>query len=123
MDKNTEKILKDYRYYLKVERGMSPNTVSAYCRDVKAFLEKSAENPTKTGTEAIVNYLSSMSASLSARSQARLMSALRSFFDWLILEGDRTDNPCDGIDSPKTGRHLPDVLSVDDTIRLRTARV
>ncbi len=114
MDNNTETILKDYRYYLNVERGMSPNTVNSYCRDVKAFLEKSTEAPTKTGTEAIVNYLSSMSASLSPRSQARLMSALRSFFDWLILEGDRTDNPCDGIDSPKIGRHLPDVLSVEE---------
>ncbi len=114
MDNNTETILKDYRYYLNVERGMSRNTVNSYCRDVKAFLEKNVEAPTKIGTEAIVDYLSSVSTSLSARSQARLMSALRSFFDWLILEGDRKNNPCDGIDSPKIGRHLPDVLSVEE---------
>ena len=114
MDKNTEKILKDYRYYLKVERGMSPNTVSAYCRDVYAYLEKSGEDPSKAGASGITDYLASKSGTLSARSQARLMSSLRSFFDWMILEGDRTDNPCDSIDSPKTGRHLPDVLSVDE---------
>ena len=84
---------------------MSPNTVSSYCRDVKAFLEESGENPVNTGTESIAEYLSSRADSLSARSQARLMSSLRSFFDWLILEGDRQDNPCEGIDSPKIGRH------------------
>ena len=93
---------------------MSPNTVSSYCRDVKAFLEESGENPVNTGTESIAEYLSSRADSLSARSQARLMSSLRSFFDWLILEGDRQDNPCEGIDSPKIGRHLPDVLSVEE---------
>lgn len=114
MDNNTKTILKDYRYYLKVERSMSPNTVSSYCRDVKAFLEESGENPVNTGTESIAEYLSSRADSLSARSQARLMSSLRSFFDWLILEGDRQDNPCEGIDSPKIGRHLPDVLSVEE---------
>lgn len=114
MDNNTKTILKDYRYYLKVERSMSPNTVSSYCRDVKAFLEESGEDPVNTGTENIAEYLSSRADSLSARSQARLMSSLRSFFDWLILEGDRQDNPCEGIDSPKIGRHLPDVLSVEE---------
>lgn len=114
MDKNTERILKDYRYYLKVERSMSPNTVSAYCRDVSAYLEGSGEDPSKAGAAGITDYLASKSDALSARSQARLMSSLRSFFDWLVLEGDRTDNPCEGIDSPKTGRHLPDVLSVEE---------
>lgn len=114
MDNNTKTILKDYRYYLKVERSMSPNTVSSYCRDVKAFLEESGEDPVNTGTESVAEYLSSRADSLSARSQARLMSSLRSFFDWLILEGDRQDNPCEGIDSPKIGRHLPDVLSVEE---------
>jgi len=114
VDKNTETILKDYRYYLNVERGMSPNTVSAYCRDVASYLEESGEKPEKAGKEAMEKYLASRSGALSARSQARLMSSLRSFFDWLILEGDRKDNPCDGIDSPKIGRHLPDVLSVDE---------
>ena len=114
MDKNTQTILKDYRYYLKVERGMSPNTVSAYCRDIRGFLETGGENPAEAGTESVGEYLCACSQDLSARSQARLMSSLRSFFDWMILEGDRKDNPCDGIDSPKIGRHLPDVLSVEE---------
>ncbi|MDY6443710.1 MAG: tyrosine recombinase, partial [Bacteroidales bacterium] len=51
---------------------------------------------------------------LSKRSQARLLSSLRSFFDWLILEGERKDNPCDRIDAPKLGRYLPEVLSVEE---------
>ena len=51
---------------------------------------------------------------LSKRSQARLLSSLRSFFDWLILEGERPDNPCDRIEAPKLGRYLPEVLSVEE---------
>lgn len=55
-----------------------------------------------------------MTKALSKRSQARLLSSLRSFFDWLILEGERQDNPCDRIDAPKLGRYLPEVLSVEE---------
>ena len=51
---------------------------------------------------------------LSKRSQARLLSSLRSFFDWLILEGERPDNPCDRIEAPKLGRYLPEVLSIEE---------
>ena len=122
MDRIAQRRLKDYAYYLKVERGMSPNTVSAYCRDVKAFLEEGSPAAAETGrdlsrlatAEDVEGYLSARSAELSARSQARLMSSLRSFFDFLILEGDRQDNPCDSLDAPKLSRHLPDVLSVEE---------
>jgi len=55
---------------------------------------------------------------LSKRSQARLLSSLRSFFDWLVLEGERKDNPCDRIDAPKLGRYLPEVLSVEEVERI-----
>ncbi len=107
------RILKDYRYYLRMERGLSPNTVAAYGRDVGEFLAAADLAPRAVRTEDIERYLATRTE-LSKRSQARLLSALRSFFDWLILEGERKDNPCDRIDAPKLGRYLPEVLSVEE---------
>ncbi len=107
-------ILQDYSYYLKVERGMSPNTVAAYCRDVALFLDSCGCSPSEMDSAQIESYMASRADSLGSRSQARMLSALRSFFDWLILEGERGDNPCDRLDQPKIGRHLPDVLSVGE---------
>ena len=127
-----DRILKDYRYYLRVERGLSPNTVSAYARDVAEFLAAADLAPRAVRPDDIERYLvqraagdasTSLSmtggpAKLSKRSQARLLSSLRSFFDWLILEGERPDNPCDRVEAPKLGRYLPEVLSVEEVERI-----
>ena len=154
--KEDSRILKDYRYYLRMERRLSPNTVAAYGRDVAELLSALELEPRAVRTEDIERYLASRaggdsrsepgmtrqgpgmtnrgpgmtnqgpgsskhsqgpskhSQTLSKRSQARLLSSLRSFFDWLILEGERNDNPCDRIDAPKLGRYLPEVLSVEE---------
>ena len=104
--------LDPYRYYLKVERGMSPNTVASYCRDVKDFLSVTGLDPRTVASGSIVDYLAARE--MSKRSQARLLSSLRSFFAWLILEKERDDNPCDGVDFPKLGRHIPEVLSQEE---------
>ena len=109
-----EKLLKAYRYYLRVERKMSPNTVSSYSSDVAAFLSETGENPSKVDSDCIADYIAAHSGDISKRSQSRQLSSLRSFFDWLILEGDRADNPCDAVDRPKLGRYLPAVLSVEE---------
>ena len=112
-----ERLLKDFSYYLRIERKMSPNTVAAYGRDVRAFLSalpgKGSDALTLTSDE-VAAYFASRSEDVSKRSQARELSSLRSFFDWLILEGMRADNPCDLVDHPKLGKHLPAVLSVDE---------
>ena len=137
--------LKDYSYYLRMERRLSPNTVAAYGRDVAELLEALDLEPRAIRTEDIERYLKSRMAgdsgsqpgmttkkpandekgpandgkgTLSKRSQARLLSALKSFFDWLVLEGERKDNPCDRIDAPKLGRYLPEVLSVEEVERI-----
>jgi len=109
----THKIISDYSFYLKIERAMSPNTVEAYTSDVESFLSISGLEPSQVTSGDILDYLASCE-SLSKRSQSRLLSSLRSFFDWLVLEGDRKDNPCDAVDSPKLGRYLPEVLSVEE---------
>ena len=117
MDANT-RLFKDYAYYLKIERGLSPNTVAGYCSDIALFFEVSGlEAPAVQATD-IIDYLSARSETLSKRSQARLLSAFRSFFDWLILEGEIRENPCDMVDAPKIGRYLPEVLSVEEVDRI-----
>ena len=104
--------LSAYRYYLKVERGMSPNTVASYCSDVAAFLAAAGKAGTEVESGDIVGYVASLD--MSKRTQARLLSALRSYFAWLILEKERTDNPCDAVDFPKLGRYIPAVLSQEE---------
>ena len=104
-------LLKDFSYYLKVERQMSGNTIESYCSDVSSFLEFCGGDPLALDSDAVSSYLGSRYEKLSKRSQARALSSLNSFFNWLVLEGYRADNPCDGVDAPKLGRYLPDVLS------------
>ncbi len=107
------KLLKDYTNYLKLERAMSPNTVASYSSDIQKFLTAVPSNPQCVTSEDIELYLSSCDV-LSRRSQARVLSSLRSFFTWMALEGYITDNPCDKVDSPKLGVYLPNVLSEDE---------
>ena len=113
MDANT-RLFKEYAYYLKIERGLSPNTVAAYCSDLALFFEETSLEASAVQAADIVDYLSERSETLSKRSQARLLSAFRSFFDWMILEGAVNENPCDGVAPPKIGRYLPEVLSVQE---------
>lgn len=108
-------MLKDYSYYLRIERALSPNTVAAYTGDVASFLESfPGRKPSEITSRDIVSYFEGNSPFLSKRSQARVLSSLKSYFDYLVLEGDRQDNPCDAVDAPRLGRYLPTVLSVEE---------
>ena len=116
------RILKDYNNYLRIERAMSQNTVASYCSDVARFLEYFDTPQRKVAAESLTaedikEYLASCSGR-SRRSQARLLSALRSFYNWLVLEGIVKENPCDRVDMPKLGRYLPDVLSEEEVFRI-----
>ena len=111
------KLITDYEYYLKIERAMSPNTVASYCSDIQKFLSVSGVDADKVLPDDILQYISSLE-NVSERSQARLLSALRSFFDWMQIEGYMTENPCDRVDMPKLGRYLPDVLSEEEVFRI-----
>lgn len=107
------KVLKDYNYYLRIERAMSPNTVASYCSDVEFFLLQCKTPLAEIQPEDILDFLVSRDF-ISKRSQARVLSSLRSFCAWLVLEGILKDNPCDKVDSPKLGKYLPSVLSVEE---------
>lgn len=113
MVQNTQ-LYKDYSYYLKIERSLSPNTVKGYCSDIGHFLEETGLEAASATSEDITGYIAQRSGQLTRRSQSRLLSALRSFYDWMILEGSIKENPCDRIDSPKIERYLPEVLSVEE---------
>ena len=110
------RFLEDYISYLKIERAMSPSTVASYSSDVRDFLAWIDSAGVRVGdvrTDHIVQYFGTLEG-LSKRSQARFLSSLRSFFKWTVLEGYVKDNPCDAVDTPKIGRHLPAVLSEDE---------
>ena len=108
-------VVQDYRNYLRIERRMSPNTVASYCRDVAGFLEACGKSPSDIDAADIQDYLGKVTeAGLSKRSSARLVSALRSFFDWCVEEGECPGNPCDRVEAPKLGKYLPAVLSVEE---------
>ena len=106
-------VLKDYNYYLRMERAMSQNTVASYCSDVEKFMDFYGGRIGDVSVLDVEEYLQSREA-LSERSQARVLSSLRSFFDWLVIEGVLKDNPCDRVDGPKIGRYLPNVLSEEE---------
>ena len=113
-------LLSGFRDYLTIERRMSPATGTSYCSDVKGLLDFSgAVKASELDTETIISYMGCLSdGGISKRSQARLLSSLRSFFGWCVEEGDITDNPCDRIEAPKLGRHLPEVLSEEEVTAL-----
>ena len=107
------KLLEDYRAYLRLERTMSQNTVASYCSDVSKFLNSLNSRPEMASPEDVALFIHQQGVN-SSRTQARKLSALKSFYNWLILEGILTENPCDGVDAPKLGRYLPDVLSTEE---------
>lgn len=109
--------LTDYQHYLKIERGLSMNSIHNYVLDVKkliVFLDKNAitESPIGITKETIQQFIYELAKYVNPRSQARIISGLKSFFNYLIFEDYRKDNPMDLMESPKIGRKLPDTLSV-----------
>jgi integrase/recombinase XerD len=115
--------LTDYKLYLQIERGLSKNSIENYSYDIKKlinYLENNtiAATPITIDNGLIKQFIYSIAKSINPRSQARLISGLRNFFDYLIFENYRADNPLDLIESPRIGRKLPDTLSVSDIDRL-----
>jgi len=114
-----EQVLKDFEYYLKIERGMSPNSVVSYMLDIEKLIRflsahEFSDTPATITAETLRNFVYQESKELKARSQSRLISALKSFFKYLMLENYREDYPMEYIDTPKFGMKLPDTLSVEE---------
>ncbi len=111
-----QNILKNYTDYLKIEKRYSTNTVEAYCRDITRFLHFSGEGPLEDldSTNIRSYLLKCLEEGRNSRSTARYLSSLKSFFNFLCEENYLTDNPADILESPKLGRKLPNVISLDE---------
>lgn len=109
----------DYRHYLQIERGLSHNSIENYSYDIWKLINYLDDNKIKVSPISIDNdiikeFIYKISKSINPRSQARLISGLRNFFDYLVFENYRKENPLDLIETPKIGRKLPDTLTVAD---------
>ncbi|SHJ83655.1 site-specific tyrosine recombinase XerD [Pseudozobellia thermophila] len=116
---NWDQALKDYRHFLKIERGLSPNSIASYVLDVEKLIHflgqnNVTESPLTISKATLQRFVYEVAQLLSPRSQARIISGLKSFFNYLVFEDYRADNPLDLIESPKIGRKLPDTLSEDE---------
>jgi len=114
---NWKAYIKSYQSYLKIERGLSKNTIDNYTFDIERlllFLESNQIDisPIQITEETLQQFIYSVSKQVNPRSQARIISGLKSFFSYLIFEDYRNDNPLELIESPRVGRKLPDTLSV-----------
>ena len=123
---NWNSYIKSFQSYLKIERGLSKNTVANYTFDLERLSKFLLENeisisPEKISEEIIQQFIYAVSKEVNARSQARIISGLKSFFSYLIFEDYRTDNPMELIEAPRLGRKLPDTLSIDDIDNLIAA--
>jgi len=116
---NWESYIKNYQSYLRIERGLSKNTIENYTFDIERLCLFLSDNvievsPIKITEETIQQFIYFISQHINARSQARVISGLKSFFSYLIFEDYRQDNPIELIETPKTGRKLPETLSVEE---------
>jgi integrase/recombinase XerD len=117
--------LDDYVQHLRVERGLSKHTVDAYARDLVAFgawLADEGIGPDEVEEARIAGYLVSLSQTgLSARSQARALSAIRGLFRFLVREGKLRHDPAELLEGPRLLRKLPSILSRDEVLELLDA--
>ena len=120
---NWDSGFENFKNYLKLERGLSDNSIKSYDFDLnlfKKFLDSNQINdsPLNCKAETIKNYLYKNLSDKKSRSQARSISALKSFFNYLIFEGYIKESPVSNIEAPKLEKKLPEVLTEDEVNQL-----
>lgn len=111
--------LKDYQNYLRLERGLSENSIINYSLDVKKLIlwletNEMEVSPITISEETLQQFIYDVAKKVNPRSQSRLISGLKGFFNYLIFEDYRKTNPLELIEAPKLGRKLPDTLAVEE---------
>lgn len=114
--------IKQFVHYLKIERQLAENSILAYQSDIAKLMDFcSTENldPTQVRLEHLKLFITELyDLGLSARSQARIISGWKQFFDFLLLENVIETDPSEGLELPKIGRKLPDVLTIEEIDRM-----
>jgi len=119
--------IRGYKTYLQLEKSLSTNSIEAYQNDVAKLARFMDEHYPSLGPEAVkLNHLKKFieyinSSGLSARSQARIISGIKGFYKYLLVENILQHDPTELIESPRLGRKLPDTLSVEEVDRIITA--
>lgn len=119
-----ENYIKGFKAYLKLEKSLSNNSISAYLHDINKLLQFFEHNeniipPEKvklSDLQAFIQWINKLG--LAATSQARIISGLKAFFKYMLLEDAIKQSPAELLEAPKTGRKLPDTLSVDEINKL-----
>ena len=120
---NWDTSIENFKNYLKLERGLSINSIESYEFDLiqlRNFITENSinESPKKCSSSTVKRYLYKNFSNKKSRSQARSISALKSFFNYLLFEGEINSSPLNDIESPKIENKLPEVLSEDEVKRL-----
>lgn len=123
-DTSEEKLLLKFKQHLLLEKALSANTAEAYVRDVAKLLAHLAQldqpiHPLDVHLDDLEHFLAALhDQHITPRSQARILSGIRSFYQYLVLDGYLDADPSLLLESPKIGMHLPEVLSVEEIDRL-----
>ena len=112
-------VLKDYQNYLRLERGLSENSILNYSLDIQKLAQwlhtnKIEVSPVDISEEILQQFIYEVAKKVNPRTQSRLISGLKGFFNYLIFEDYRKTNPLELIEAPKLGRKLPDTLAVEE---------
>ena len=116
--------IKGYEDYLRLEKGLSENSIAAYLRDIRQFSkfcleEQSIPHPGELVTNAVQQYMQHLyDREIARNSQARMLSGIRSFSKYLRLENIIETDPVELVSSPRPERKLPDVLSIEEVNRI-----
>lgn len=120
-----ERYIKQFVHYLKIERSLAENSILAYRQDVAKLMDSCVPrniSPVSVTTADLKEFIAGLyDLGISPRSQARILSGWKQFFDFLILEDIRKDDPSEGLDMPRVGRKLPEVLTIEEIDRLMAA--
>jgi integrase/recombinase XerD len=119
--------IKGFQAYLKLEKGLSDNSIEAYSRDIDKLQQYAESLPAKLNPDAFIladlrNFINWVNElGMIPSSQARILSGIKSFYKYLLVEDMIKNNPAELLESPKKQRKLPDTLSYEDINRLISA--
>ncbi|MBO4826810.1 MAG: site-specific tyrosine recombinase XerD [Prevotella sp.] len=125
METAKTKLVKSYRRYLKLQKNVTQNTLDAYMHDLEKllnWLEQEGVSPESVTLEHLQQFAASLhDIGIGPRSQCRILSGIRAFYRFMLMDGYRDDDPTELLESPQIGEHLPEVLSTAEVDQLEAA--